>query len=236
MGRDAGGKHRKPRGISGWLSLVNGELKFQSTDLPCSKAEIELHFANKVVQSGAFALGVVPWPDQPVQEEENSFDFRFPGAKHTYLEAMEITYFDGPGGFDRVPMSRNAYEFTKRQWNSVASKAQRYVQRKKRSRVHLLLYATETLFALDPSLNTALAYVFFDRKHPILSVTYVDNFKEPSVLFPRPAEEFEGYDLNELRRFEMISADLSSIRQVGPREGVVDRRAHRGDPAEESRS
>lgn len=233
MSRDGGGGHKKPSGISGWLGPSPEGLQYRRLDLPKTKAELEATVVEVVTSSEAFANKEIPWPGRPVQAEENSFDFVFPEAPGTFLELMEIAQFDGPGGFARVSLRRNAYDFVWNIWQALSEKAMGYGD-VGRSKLHLLLYSTDSAFHLLPGEEVGVAYCLSRVERGFRTVTYTHVTGGPSVLFPRPTAEFEGFSLQRLRNFEAIGADLSTMIKTGPNSGKVEARARRGDPPKPS--
>jgi len=227
--RDGSGGHKKPSGKAGWLGLGPDGIEFQPVELPKTKAALEAAIVRVVTSSQAFKTAQIPWPGVPLQAEENSFDFVFPKAPGSYLELMEIAIFDVSGGFARVPFQRNAYKYVWSIWQKLSEKAMGYGGLAG-SKVHLLLYTTDSAFHLLPDEEDALAncLAFVDRG--FRSVTYTHASGGSSVLYPRAHPGFLEESLKRLKRVQMLGSDLSTVIKTGPNSGKVEARARRGDP------
>lgn len=227
--RDGAGGHRKPSGTTGWLGPGPSGLEYKRLELPGTKAELEAFIVNKILSSGAFEAGKIPWPERPVQEEEQSFDFRFPSSAGAYLELLEIVDFDEPGGYARVALQRQAYFYFMKIWREISKKAARYGSRGGLA-VHLVFYTTDSVFTLPPPITEALAFAFATVDRGFASVVYICANGAPEVVVPWAGVRPSRSCVERLRRISFMQSDVSAVEITGPSSGFVAARRRRGDP------
>jgi hypothetical protein len=169
---------RKPRGINGLLRLTTGRPpEFLRVEHPDEKDAIERSIlAGGINAAVAQSVPLYELVGEPVQNEENHFDFTLPTAHgDEYVDLVEVVL---PGGYEAAPSSYGVGAFADHMFALVKKKAKRYGMRR-RSNVHLLLYSTDWKFLPSESVIALLSLYCYRRPH---------GFKTIAVTAPIDAE------------------------------------------------
>lgn len=213
---DESKQHRKPSGEKGIvsLSMKRGTMSYASVDWPRAKDEIERLVLTCALRADSGELrSIFKLHGDPIQNPEQDFDFTLPQRDgHEYLDLMEVLPGKWVGGpHSAAPAAYTHGDFADAVLAEVLKKAKKYGDQP--IPVHLLLYATDWRLDISAGVLDLLAYALRGENHRFKSVAYysADDLEsgEVSMLFPRPAGDFDGFDVERKRRGQTLNADLS---------------------------
>jgi hypothetical protein len=213
--------HRKPTGYVGPVSFpaVGGAPRFDRVRFPDTKGEIEAFILDLTLK--AFRReGFEPWPAVPVRNPESDFDFTIPGETNQYLELMEVAPLEGTRGFAAAILEHHHGALADLVWTTLTQKARRYGLPQSYA-VHLLIYTTDTAFQLFPEVLRIIAYHLLVSDRGFATVHYSVPADQDSAyvycLHPRPAQEFERYNIRAARSRRSLVADPTRMTVVNRR-------------------
>jgi hypothetical protein len=182
-------KRRKPRGTNGPVRLTSGELPaFMPVEHPDEKDAIERRImVGAVGAAKAQSIPLYELVSEPIQNEENHFDFTLPtDTGNEFVDLVEVVL---PGGYRQAAASYGVGAFADHMFSLVKKKALKYGMRR-RSNIHLLLYSTDWKFIPSESVVALLTLYCFRRPHGFKTVAVVAPIDSDSAILWRAFPPF----------------------------------------------
>lgn len=151
--------------------------------LPAEKAGIEWRILDLALKAGeSQKISLYGLVGAPIQNPENDYDFTLPTVAGTeYLDLIEVVL---KGGYQGSPNSIGVGDMAEQMYSLVARKAKKYGFRR-RSTVHLLLYATHWKFQPSDSVIALLSLFCRRRRHGFKSVVVMMPMMDEAALLWR---------------------------------------------------
>jgi hypothetical protein len=213
LAKGSNSKRRKPRGVTEAFHLTSGaDPEFIRTHLPDDKAEIEKTVLARTLEAAvAQKVKLYELAGDPVQNEENDFDFSLPTADG--LEYLDLVEYVASGGYAKSAASYRVGDMVDRMFDLVRMKARKYGENRK-SVTHLLMYSTHWKFLPSETVIELMRHLCATRKHGFKTVAVVAPTIGDSVAVWKCFPMDDGKSLTALRE---SAIRRSVVHQFDPR-------------------
>lgn len=217
-------KPHKPTGETGPVQMTvtadGAKAEFQKLEFPSAKDEIEAFIVGGFLRA-APSTGVFPEGCTAEQNPESDLDFTLicPDNQPRKMDLMEIAPLeDVQGSYAAAPDRHRPYDFAEKILGKITGKSDKYGAAGK-TEFHLLMYKTDWKFTISETVVSLLQYWTVTTPHNFAGIYLYMPIDETggvsNLIYPTPAEFWDGFDPEAFRNNEVINLDPKEWRPGG---------------------